>query len=39
MRGRSLKYACDALSISYNTGKTHVKHIYEKLKSPIAKSC
>lgn len=31
MKGRNLRYVCNALFISYNTGKTHVKHIYEKL--------
>ncbi|MEG2212224.1 MAG: helix-turn-helix transcriptional regulator [Raoultibacter sp.] len=30
-RGRDLRDTCRILSISYNTGKTHVKHIYAKL--------
>ncbi|MEG1840289.1 MAG: helix-turn-helix transcriptional regulator [Raoultibacter sp.] len=30
-RGRNLRYACRQLCISYNTGKTHVRHIYLKL--------
>lgn len=29
--GRDLRYVCERLSISYNTGKTHVRHIYAKL--------
>ena len=31
VKGMSLKMAADALSISYDTVRTHIKHIYEKL--------
>ncbi len=31
VKGMSLKMVCDELSISYDTVRTHVKHIYEKL--------
>lgn len=30
-QGRSLKSTCDLLCISYNTGKTHMRHVYQKL--------
>ncbi len=29
--GRSAKYISDELLISYNTARTHIKHVYEKL--------
>ena len=29
--GRSAKYIAEELTISYNTTRTHVKHVYEKL--------
>ena len=29
--GRSAQYIADDLTISYNTVRTHIKHVYEKL--------
>ncbi|WP_304427336.1 response regulator transcription factor [uncultured Adlercreutzia sp.] len=29
--GRSAKYIADELQVSYNTTRTHIRHIYEKL--------
>ena len=29
--GRSAKYIAEELTISHNTTRTHIKHVYEKL--------